>query len=725
MNINVLIAFAAATMTAGISVLALWRDPHSFVHRVFAAGMALFAIWAGLGGFTYLGSSVEEFLYWLRFQFLLASFMPALWLLFSVSFARANYPEQISRWKWVLILSLALPVALVTLFMDNFFAGPPALSETSVLFLRLSGSGYLWHLLWVIFSVMILMNLERTFRHATGHMRWQTKFMFLGIGGIFGTMLFTHSQDLLFKSVNTGLDILDLGALIMGDILILRALFRGKPLNVSVQLSHAFLYNSFTVLVVGLYFISVGVLAWLSVRFEWIRNIHIALFIVFLAMIGMAVILLSDRIRMQRKRFISRHFKRPMYDYQKIWEGFTTRTTSVTQTRELCDIIVRMVSETLEILSVNIWIADEKQERLSFGGSTVFDDRQVEGLKLFGQGGAELIRAISGQTMPVDLEGRDDDWVADLKRTYGIEETKESRIRYCVPLTAAGQLIGIMTLSEKVFYEPLSFEESELVKTIADQAAASLLNLRLSERLRQTRELEAFQSMSAFFIHDLKNLASKLSLVTQNLPVHMDNPEFRTDALRTISQSVTKINTMSSRLSLLSQKLELVLGPTDLNELVAAAVADAKSYVKATISLDPGEVPLLSIDREQIHKVLENLLMNASDALNSVNSNIAKSGESLPDSRFKDTVPGIVIATNLKDNWAEISIRDNGCGMSKEFIEKSLFRPFQTTKKTGMGIGLYHCKTIVEAHGGRIEVESEEGQGTTFRILLPGIVKGE
>ena len=124
---------------------------------------------------------------------------------------------------------------------------------------------------------------------------------------------------------------------------------------------------------------------------------------------------------------------------------------------------------------------------------------------------------MTDQTMPVDLEGREDDWVADLKRIYGLEETRESRIRYCVPLNAAGQLIGIMTLSEKVFYEPLSFEESELVKTIADQAAAGLLNLRLSERLRQTKELEAFQSMSAFFMHDLKNLASKLSLVTQNL----------------------------------------------------------------------------------------------------------------------------------------------------------------------------------------------------------------
>ena len=726
MNFSVWISFVAATVTAGIAVLALWRDPRSFVHRVFAGGMALFALEAGLSGLAYLGPSADEFLYWRRFQFLLASFVPALWLLFSVSFARANYPEQISRWKWVLIPSLVLPVTLVILFGDAFFAGPPVLTETSALFLRIGGSGYLWHLLWVILSVMILMNLERTFRHATGHMRWQTKFMFLGIGGIFGTLLFTHSQTVLFKGVNTGLDVLDLGALLVGDLLILRSLFRGKPLNVSVQLSHAFLYNSFTVLVVGVYFISVGVLAWLSVRFEWLRNIHIAIFLVFLAMIGMAVILLSDRLRMKRKRFISRHFKRPQYDYQKIWEGFTTRTTSVTQTRDLCNIIVRMVSETLEILSVSIWLVDEKQERLSFGGSTVFTDEQVAELKLFGRGGGELIRAMSDQRMPVDLEGRpeedNDDWVADLKRTYGFEETRESRIRYCVSLNAAGQLIGIMTLSEKVFYEPLSFEESELVKTIADQAAAGLLNLRLSERLRQTRELEAFQSMSAFFMHDLKNLASKLSLVTQNLPVYMDNPEFRADALRTISQSVAKINTMSSRLSLLSQKLELAFSRTDLNELVAVTVSDVKGYVQAPISLDPGTVPPLSIDREQIHKVLENLLMNASDALGpdgQGRQNGTGAGQ-LP--LNASGIPGeggqITVATRCRDKWAEISVRDNGCGMSREFIEKSLFRPFQTTKKQGMGIGLYHCKTIVEAHGGRIEVESEEGKGTTFRILL-------
>ena len=661
--------------------------------------MILFALEAGLGALANMGQSADQFLYWRRFQLLLASFMPAIWLLFSISFARANYREQVSRWKWVLIPSLALPLVLVIPFGSAFFAEPRISAETAILFLRIGWSGYLWHLFWIVSAVFILMNLERTFRHATGHMRWQTKFMFLGIGGIFAVHLFSDSQTLLFRGVNTGLDIVETGALLVGDILILASLFRGKPLNIGIQLSHQFLYSSLTLFIAGSYFIAVGVISWFFVRFEWIRNIHIAIFLIFLAMVGMATILLSDRLRMRRKRFISRHFKRPQYDYQKIWEGFTTRTTSVTQARDLCNIVVKMVSETLEILSVSIWLVDEKQERLAFGGSTVFTDEQVAELPLFGQGSKGLIRAMTDQKMPVDLAGTEDNWAVELKKIYAFKDTKESRIRYCVPLNAAGQLIGVMTLSEKVFYEPLSFEESELVRNIADQTASGLLNLRLSEQLRQAKELEAFQSMSAFFMHDLKNLASKLSLVTQNLPVYMDNPEFRADALRTISQSVAKINAMSGRLSLLSQKLELVFKETSIGELVTSAVADVKNFNEVTVSVDLDTVPSLSIDREQIRKVIENLLLNAQYAL-------GHGGE-------------ITVSTSRRDNWVVISVRDNGRGISREFIEKSLFRPFQTTKKQGMGIGLYHCKTIVEAHGGRIEVESEEGKGTAFKVLLP------
>jgi signal transduction histidine kinase len=105
------------------------------------------------------------------------------------------------------------------------------------------------------------------------------------------------------------------------------------------------------------------------------------------------------------------------------------------------------------------------------------------------------------------------------------------------------------------------------------------------------------------------------------------------------------------------------------------------------------------VDRDQIQKVLINLVLNATEAVGS---------------------PGeIRVSTDQIDGWAVLSVRDNGCGMSKEFIERSLFRPFQTTKSRGMGIGLFHSKKIVEAHHGRIEVESDAGNGSTFRVMLP------
>jgi signal transduction histidine kinase len=155
---------------------------------------------------------------------------------------------------------------------------------------------------------------------------------------------------------------------------------------------------------------------------------------------------------------------------------------------------------------------------------------------------------------------------------------------------------------------------------------------------------------------------------------------------------------MCSGLSLLRQKIVLQLAETDLNGLVTTTLNMLNGF-KASITQGLKPLPKLLIDSEQIQKVLTNLLLNANEA-------IRNGGE-------------IRVATEQKDRWIILSVSDNGCGMSEEFIEKSLFHPFKTTKKQGMGIGLFHSKMIVEAHHGRIEVESEEGKGTTFRVFLP------
>ena len=266
-------------------------------------------------------------------------------------------------------------------------------------------------------------------------------------------------------------------------------------------------------------------------------------------------------------------------------------------------------------------------------------------------------------------------------------------------MRAGGHFIGYITLGERVRGLPLVTEELEMLKTIGDQAAAGLLNLRLSGRLQAAKEMEAFQTISALFVHDLKNLASKLSLLMQNFSVHYDNPEFRADALHAISQSVEKLNTLCGRLSVMRQGVEIDPVETDLNDVVSKTIGDLKGLVKAPVVDSLNTVPRISMDPAQIQKVLTNLFLNAGDATQN-------GGD-------------ICVTTGTLNGWVVLTVSDTGCGMSKAFVDQSLFRPFQTTKDTGTGIGLFHAKMIVEAHQGRLEVESEEGKGTTFRVLLP------
>jgi signal transduction histidine kinase len=205
--------------------------------------------------------------------------------------------------------------------------------------------------------------------------------------------------------------------------------------------------------------------------------------------------------------------------------------------------------------------------------------------------------------------------------------------------------------------------------------------------------------MSTFFVHDLKNTALMLSLMLKNLPVHFNNPEFREDSLKAIAKTVDRINELISRLTLLRKGLEIHPVDSDLNSLVTNCLISLReaTEIKLLENLEP--LPKIKVDPDQIQKVFTNLLLNARDA-------IGREGE-------------IRVNTFQVNGWAVMQVADNGCGISPEFLNRSLFRPFQTTKKKGIGIGMYQSKMIVEAHSGRIEVQSDVGKGATFRILLP------
>ena len=695
------LSYIAAAGAFGIAIVVVLRNYRSFIHVVFSVGMVLFGLEALLTGVAAQASLTDdEMLCWQWYRLLASSLLPGVWLMFSVSFARANYRQFLSRWKWILTGLFIVPPCLALLFPEDSFLASTVPEVSSAALIRLGWSGYMLYLVYLGSAVLILMNLERTFRNAVGHSRWQIKFMILGLAGIFGMRIYTDSQTVLFHLLNVNFEIINVLALLLGCIMIARSLSRAGMLGPDLYLSHSAIYNSFTVLIVGAYYIAVGVIAKLAYYFQGAGSLSAVAFFVLVAILGLAVLLLSDKLRFKRKRFVSRHFRRPVYDYQKVWAGFTESTASLSSMKDLCLAVTTLVSHTLDMLSVSLWLIDEQQERLELGSSTMLTENQARSTGMYGEAGKGLIKLMSVASMPIDLTTAKDDPIDQFATTYEAD-LQMNGVRYCVPLRAAGKLIGVMTLSKRVMDLPLSFQDYELLWTIGDQSAAALLNLRLSEKLRQAKELEAFQVMSAFFMHDLKNLASKLALVSQNMPKYYDNEEFRRDAMHTVSQSVDKIKGMCTRLSLLSQRLDIIPQETRLEGLVQSTISRMNGVLRSTVETDISDgLPLLPIDEEQIRKVLENLLINASEAM----------GE---DGHIR-------VTTAERDGWVELSVSDNGVGMTREFMEKYLFKPFQTTKKQGMGIGLFHCKTIVEAYGGRIDVESEEGQGTTFRVMLPG-----
>jgi putative PEP-CTERM system histidine kinase len=450
--------------------------------------------------------------------------------------------------------------------------------------------------------------------------------------------------------------------------------------------------------VAALYFVCLVCVAILDMLPPWFEGIEAKALMLLLTMFGAMVVALSERARLQARRFVSRYFQRPLYDYRTVWRTLTEGIVSRVSQSDLCQAAVTMISGIFQVLSVTVWLVDEKREDLTFAGSTDLSAEAGAGMHLEKHEAIAIFQALQAHRDPIEFETLKDDWAAALRR-LSPTQFRQSTSRVCVPLMGGNQLLGVITLTDRVGGVFFSLQDFDLLRCVGDQVAAGLLNAQLSQKLLQAKELEAFQTMSAFFVHDLKNTASTLNLMLQNLPIHFDNAEFRQDALRGMAKTCDHINGLISRLSLLRHELQIAPVESDLNEVVASALANwnAIASVKLVKDLRPGLA--LMLDREQIAKVVTNLVINASEAS-------APAGE-------------IRIETSQSKGWAVLSVADDGCGMAPEFVSRTLFRPFQTTKKKGLGIGMFQSKMIVEAHGGRIEVDSEVDKGTTFRVLLP------
>jgi len=591
------------------------------------------------------------------------------------------------------LAALLIPVGISLVFRDQLVPASPYTEPGADWWVRSNAAAKILNGFQLVAAVLILMNLERTFRSAVGTMQWRIKFLVIGLGVVFGARIYTLSQSLLFSADVLVLSDVDTGALLIGCVLIVIAFVRSGFGEIDVYPSHAVLRTSLTFVLAGAYLFVVGVLAQVVAQTGKAGAFQFQALVVLMAFALLATLLLSNRIRQKIRSLVSRHFKRPQYDFRQIWTRVTKSMCNVFDQSGLCAAAAKLISETFSVLSVSVWLIDE-QNRLVFAASTSRSEREANGVLPEFEQNFAAIRVLS---KPFDLEKAKGDFAEGL-REISLSQFRTGGNRVCAPLWAGSYCMGVAILADRVGGAPYTLEELDLLKCMGDQIAVGLLNLRLSDEITLGKELEAFQAMSAFFVHDLKNAASTLTLTLQNLRVHFDDPAFRTDALRGIGETANRINQVISRLAGL-RHLEVKLADVDLNSIVDDALKALNGTANMKVLKDFRLQRKLKIDREQFGSVVTNLLLNARDAT-------GPHGE-------------VRIATAQNDGWAVLSVTDNGCGMGPAFLKSSLFRPFQTTKKKGLGIGMFQSKMIVEAHRGRILVESEPAMGTTFRVMLP------
>ena len=267
-----------------------------------------------------------------------------------------------------------------------------------------------------------------------------------------------------------------------------------------------------------------------------------------------------------------------------------------------------------------------------------------------------------------------------------------------VPLIHSGRLIALVVLDRPNFQRSLDWEDLDLFRTAGIQAASYLAEARSQQALADARRFDEFNRRFAFILHDIKNLVSQLSLVTRNAERHADNPEFRADMIATLQSSVRKMNDLLLRLTPDAARPFEPPRLVPLDPLLQSIAAAKRRAHPVLVEGDPSLAAL--VDPAGLEQALIHLVQNAIDA----------------------SPAGTPVRVSYFESGGDVAIEiaDSGPGMSSEFIATRLFQPFASTKATGFGIGAYEARALIQAMGGRLEVDSAEGKGACFTLFLPG-----
>ncbi len=542
----------------------------------------------------------------------------------------------------------------------------------------------------MVLAVCGLLLIEQLFRNTKPRERWAVKYLFFGLGAIFAYDFFLFADAMLFRQID--LDLWQARGFVNALVvpLIAVSVARNPSWSIDIFVSRKVVFHTAALLGAGVYLLAVAAAGYYVRAYGGSWGAAAQAVFLSLALVVLFSVLFSGQARARVKVFVNKHFFNYKYDYREEWLQLTETLSEGEPDEGIRARVVRGIADIVDSSSGYLWLLEDNGRYVRADGRGPPDGEPANSsLISFLESHEWLVSLEEYSREPEVYQGLElPGWLRDIPNAWLI-----------VPLRHQDHLVGFIVLVSPRARRDINWEDRDLLRAAGRQAASYLALLMASEQLSQARQFEAFNRLVAYVVHDLKNVTAQLALIVSNAKKHKRNPEFVDDVIRTIDNTVHKMNRMLTQLRKGSPQdhRPVIVSLDDVVQDVARSRSGERPV--PTVDIHDEDLKIVA-DPERLASVIGHIVQNAQEAT-------AATGR-------------VEIAVSAGDRGARIEISDDGCGMESRFVKEELFRPFHTTKgNAGMGVGAFEAREYARALGGDLHVTSEPGVGTTMVIHLP------
>ena len=574
----------------------------------------------------------------------------------------------------------------------------------SRLIIDLYGAVYFGAVLLLISMLVMAWRLEKFWRLLSSARRWEYKFLVVGSYLVCGALGWASSYRLTYLRLVPDHFLLLAALLLLAWLFMGYAVARHRLLNRKIFISRKVVYSVVAPTIFAVYLFGLGVVSLVMRIFGLPLPFVLRWLFLVLGLVALVLFACSAKLRRRVQFFISTHFYVNKYEYRDEWLALSHRLRGTLTETEIVEALGQVLAESLYTNDLVIWLGD-----IEHGYRPAFLRGDPDG------------KAVTDALAPHDplvqflrthpyfyLKDRESDgtWKAVAQSKAGF--LADLDLVLMVPISTGDQFLGLVGLGSEFTGGRYSHDDFDLLTALGTQTASALLAVRMADKLAHARERQAWDKLSAFVLHDVKNAATMLSLARENAPDHIQDPEFQRDMLEAVDDALRRMGRVHERLSVLKGEFTPECQDLELDRFLNNECRLLeKKLGTIEIAFDCRTGTRSHTDPALLSRILENLLLNA-----------LESGGDGTEVRIK-------VSNEDDQGQTVIEITDNGPGIPEHLLPNELFEPFKTTKPKGTGIGLWQVKRLVTSLKGSIAAENPAAGGARFVVRLPAAGVGK